>query len=150
MKNSRLFLVFDDRWQGSHGIGRFSREMSNRVQVSFRRSKLPIGKIGASGYFSPGYKPPFLCLCPYIFTIHDLNHIDLDFNSSFLKRLYYKFIIKRAVLHSYRVFTVSGFSKSRIVEWSGCEADKVIVVGNGVDQYFFENKVKINRKKPFF
>jgi hypothetical protein len=35
--------------------------------------------------FFPGFLPPLFSLEPYVFTIHDLNHLDRQDNSSFLK-----------------------------------------------------------------
>lgn len=91
--------------------------------------KLPPGSV----VFSPGYNAPLFVNRTYIFTIHDLNHLDRPENTSFLKRLYYRLIIRKAARHAFRVLTVSEFSRQRIIEWTGCKRDQVINVGNGVD-----------------
>ncbi|NMP25682.1 glycosyltransferase family 4 protein [Rahnella sp. SAP-1] len=142
-------IYFDSRWCGSHGIGRFASEI--------KKSKLPLQDIRLHGnpagrfdvfkltlslfrldglFFSPGYNAPLLFLERSIITVHDLNHIDLSYNSSFLKKMYYSFVLKRACINSAKVLTVSEFSKDRIMKWSGVDADKVIVVGNGVSNEF--------------
>ncbi|HCD8046670.1 TPA: glycosyltransferase family 4 protein, partial [Klebsiella michiganensis] len=64
------------------------------------------------------------------------NHIDLDNNSSFLKKMYYRLVLKRACKKSLAIFTVSEFSKRRIIDWAGIDGDKVTVVGNGVSGNF--------------
>ncbi|MFS6931853.1 glycosyltransferase family 4 protein [Klebsiella oxytoca] len=142
-------IIFDSRWIGEHGIGRFAKEI--------RDSGLPLKNIMLHGnpagkfdtikltfylwknkdyFFSPGYNAPFLFLKRAIITIHDLNHIDLNYNSSILKRLYYRLILKRACQKSALILTVSEFSKERIHQWANVPLDKIRVVGNGVSCEF--------------
>ncbi|MFH6564792.1 glycosyltransferase family 4 protein [Pseudomonas kulmbachensis] len=144
-------IAYDSRWNGQHGIGRFAIEVSNRLNFShyltsknsptqlfseFRLSRWA-NKCGAKALYSPGYIPPHGSKLPFAFTIHDLNHLDVPYNSSFLKKVYYKSIIRPAIDKAYKILTVSEFSKSRIVEWSNCDERKVHVVGNGVSDFFF-------------
>jgi glycosyltransferase involved in cell wall biosynthesis len=84
-------------------------------------------------FFSPGYNSPLFCSSPFIFTVHDLNHLDRDENSSALKRLYYETVLKRACHRAAGILTVSEFSRGRIIQWSGVAAEKVINVSCGVD-----------------
>jgi glycosyltransferase involved in cell wall biosynthesis len=84
-------------------------------------------------FFSPGYNSPLVCIAPFIFTIHDLNHIDCPENSSPIKRLYYASILKRACRRAARILTVSEFSRERILAWSGVSPEKVVNVRCGVD-----------------
>ncbi|MBU9838116.1 glycosyltransferase family 4 protein [Rahnella sp. L72c] len=142
-------IYFDSRWCGTHGIGRFATEV-RKTEIGFidlplqgnPASKFDVFKLTfvlarLNGFFfSPGYNAPLFFLNRTIITVHDLNHIDLNYNSSILKRLYYKLILKRACLKSAKILTVSDFSKSRIVKWSGVPEEKVFVVGNGVSQEF--------------
>ncbi|HAT3648468.1 glycosyltransferase family 1 protein [Raoultella ornithinolytica] len=145
-------IIFDKRWEGGHGIGRFSKEISNRIKFD----KYISNKIKPTSpldifvtpwymllnnfvYFTPGFNAPYLFVERSIITIHDLNHIDIDNNSSSLKRMYYNFVLKRACIKSLAILTVSEFSKKRITEWSGISSDKVTVVGNGVSDSFTPN-----------
>jgi glycosyltransferase involved in cell wall biosynthesis len=89
-----------------------------------------------SVWYSPGFNAPLFGLDRYVFTIHDLNHIDLSANSSLLKRLYYRFVLKSACRKAARVLTVSEFSRQRIIEWAGVEPYHVVNVGNGVSPEF--------------
>jgi glycosyltransferase involved in cell wall biosynthesis len=143
-------IYFDSRWLGAHGIGRFAEEVLKRIDaprqltatlkpsspldVLFLSYKVLTKKY--SVWYSPGYNAPLFHLKHYVFTIHDLNHIDLEVNSSSLKRLYYRFVMRRACRRAARVLTVSEFSRSRIIEWSGVDPSKVVNVGNGVSPDF--------------
>ncbi|MHB1677546.1 MAG: glycosyltransferase family 4 protein [Sulfuriferula sp.] len=144
-------LNFDSRWIGDHGIGRFARVLNDNLHLQH----LPISGASTSPFdplrlllvitfripkgacvFSPGYNAPLFFVRPYIFTIHDLNHIDRLENSSFLKRLYYRLIMRRACRKAFRVLTVSEFSRQRIIAWAGVDADHVVNVSNGVDESY--------------
>ncbi|MBV6821023.1 glycosyltransferase family 4 protein [Rahnella sp. PD12R] len=146
-------ILYDARWIGEHGIGRFANEVFERNNgfIKIKSNLKPTSPLDVvfitlylafnkGVYFSPGYNCPFLFLNRSIITIHDLNHIDIDHNSSFMKKLYYEWIMKRACRKSLKVLTVSNFSKKRICEWSGIESSKVIVVGNGVSDEFAHAK----------
>ncbi|WP_262947631.1 MULTISPECIES: glycosyltransferase family 4 protein [Xenorhabdus] len=133
------------------GIGRFSREIYERRQWdgAFNLKCKPSSPISTillafkslrfsknNVVFYPGYIPPLTSKCSFVFTIHDLNHLDRKENSSFLKKIFYNYVIKRGCFTSNRILTVSEFSKKRIIEWSGISEHKVINVGNGVDDSF--------------
>ncbi|HHO0106950.1 glycosyltransferase family 4 protein [Klebsiella quasipneumoniae] len=146
-------IIIDMRWEGSGGIGTFAKEV-NRIneykesgfkgkpyspldsfKISFELFKRK-SKYRNKIIFFPGYIPPVFSLAPYVFTIHDLNHLDRPENSSFMKRLFYNYVIKRGCKKAELIFTVSEFSKKRIVEWSGVSPSKIINVGNGVSSLF--------------
>lgn len=145
MKN----VYFDQRWIGENGIGRFASEIY-KAKISFHdiplkgnpAAKFDLLKLTAwiltvkGIYFSPGYNSPILALDRTVVTVHDLNHIDIDHNSSFFKKIYYKFVLKRTCQKCLKIITVSEFSKKRIVDWACVPEEKVIVVGNGVSAEF--------------
>lgn len=141
----KLKCIYDSRWAGNHGIGRFSRELKRALKINneissgrpmspFDSLRLAIKLIFSkrAWFFSPGYNGPLFSFCPFIITIHDLNHIDRPENGSFLKSLYYKLILKRMCKKALGILTVSEFSKRKIVSWSGVDEGKIFVVGNGV------------------
>ncbi|QTL39802.1 glycosyltransferase family 4 protein [Xenorhabdus budapestensis] len=144
-------IFFDQSWLTMGGIGRFSEEIykikkwdgiySIKCKPSSPLSSLLLS-IKFMGFskndiaFCPGYIPPLFSKCNFVFTIHDLNHLDREENSSFLKKAFYNLIIKRGCFNSNKVLTVSEYSKKRIIEWSGVPENKVINVGNGVDKSF--------------
>jgi glycosyltransferase involved in cell wall biosynthesis len=84
-------------------------------------------------FFSPGYNSPLFCPCPFAFTVHDLNHIHAPQSTSTLKRLYYATVLKRACHRATIIFTVSEFTRTQIIEWSGVTGEKVFNVRCGVD-----------------
>ncbi len=140
-------IFFDHRWAGDHGIGRVTRMLDSRLclphlnisgkpsspaeplRLLFAMLKLPKD----SAVFSPGYNAPLFMVRPYIFIIHDLSHIDCPENNSFLKKLYYYVIMRKACHSAFRVLTVSEFSRQRIISWAKLPAEHVVNIGNGVD-----------------
>jgi glycosyltransferase involved in cell wall biosynthesis len=155
MHESHTFIV-DGRWEGSHGIGRFAEEVVGRlpnvVSVSCTlKPSHPLSVFWLSGqvcrfkdavFFSPGYTPPLWSRIPYVFTMHDLNHIDVKENTTHLKRQFYEHVLKPGCKRAAKILTVSEFSRQRIIEWSGVCEDKVVTVGNGVDKDFSPEGVK--------
>lgn len=153
----------DERWIGEHGIGRFANVLASKLSFTpMNMAGSPSSPLDAFRFFlrtlifskkdlvfSPGYNAPIFIRTQFIFTIHDLNHIDRSENSSFLKRLYYKWIMLRACRHAKAVLTVSEFSKQRIVEWSGIPAARVINVGNGVDAEYSPSAVAFRPGYPY-
>ena len=140
-------IYADQRWIGNHGIGRFARH----VLAGLDYRPVPLGGHPASPldawrliralskltrndlFFSPGYNSPLFCASPFVFTIHDLSHIYCPENSSPLIRLYYATVLKRSCHRAAKILTVSEFTRTQIVEWSGVPRDKVFNVSCGVD-----------------
>lgn len=150
--------IFDSRWCGSHGIGRFSNELRARLLIdrelshgkpmspfdpfflNFQLKDTPPG----SWLFSPGYNAPFFPTLPYVLTIHDVNHIDRGENSSISKKIYYKTILKRICHNAQAILSVSEFSRSRLIDVFDLDPRKVFCVGNGVSDDF---KIEGHRPK---
>ena len=143
-------MLIDDRWFGLHGIGIFAKEVSLRIgdyhSISHLVPKLhtidplwqgfQILMQKPDVYFNPGYNPPLFSTAPFIFTIHDLNHIHDFGNNSKFKDIYYQFLMKPACHKAFKVLTVSEFSKQEIIAWSGVPENKVVVVGNACNSLF--------------
>jgi len=158
-------IIFDASWDNAGGIGRFSRNVSSRLNgIKVRRlvadnPASPFATLSLcfkllwlrpETVILPCYIPPLFSFCNFIMTVHDLNHLDRLENSSFLRRVYYSFIIRRGVLKAKKVFTVSDFSRNRIIEWSGVDSNKVINVGNGVDASFNPSVAPIDLGYKYF
>lgn len=140
---------FDNRWIGSHGIGRFARELNNRIKFGNNVSipGLPTSPLGVIWLtfrhifysrrfiFSPGYNAPLFGLKRYILAVHDLNHIEFRGAGS-LKKLYYEVVLKRACRRAAKVLTVSEYSRRQIIRWARVDGDQVVNVGNGVGDAF--------------
>lgn len=143
-------LLFDARWIGAHGIGRFAREIARHFEVEFAAlesnpvspfdcfylSKKLLKYKKPKWFFSAGISAPFFAAIPYVLTVHDLNHIDRPENSNSLKRLYYRSVLTWLVWRAKAVFTVSNFSKKRIIQYFSINPSKVFVIGNGVSSAF--------------
>jgi glycosyltransferase involved in cell wall biosynthesis len=81
--------------------------------------------------------------CPVAITLHDIQAFEtnLPWSQTWQHRWFaYKWgrWVRRALADCRVVFTVSEFSKQRIVELLGADPRKIAVVGNGVDAAFFE------------
>jgi len=71
-----------------------------------------------------------------VVTVHDASYADAPecFSRPFLK--WYAWLIPRLVRRVRRVVTVSEFSRRRIAELTGLPAERIDVIGNGVDARF--------------
>lgn len=157
-------LLFDARWKGSHGIGRFAREVRSRLpsatdltarvapwspidpaHLSWRLLSAPRRTL----FYSPGYNAPLAARVPFVFTIHDLNHIRFAEAHTPLKALYYERVMRPACARAEAVVTVSEYSRADICEWSGLSGERVINVGNGVNPIFTPEGERFGHPQPF-
>ncbi len=143
-------VLYDARWIGNHGIGRFAAEVQRRLPylVPFQAQRQPshpldpallgttLRGLSPQLFFSPGYNSPLWWPGSFIFTLHDLHHLRVRENSSFLKRSYYQHVIKPACHKSVAVLTVSEYSRHEIADWAKLDEQKIINVGNGVGAPF--------------
>jgi glycosyltransferase involved in cell wall biosynthesis len=68
---------------------------------------------------------------------------------SAVKTAYFDFLIKPAIKNSAVVFTVSEFSREKIIQWSGVAPEKVVSVGNGVSPCFSPSGPLWHHKRPY-
>ena len=92
--------------------------------------------------------------CPVAVTIYDLQAFETDLpwsNTRQHRWFRYKWSqwIYKALANYRIVFTISEFSKSRMIELLGADANKIVVVGCGVEQSFYDiasiDPVKLER-----
>lgn len=159
-----MMRIFDSRWNGVHGIGRFSAELVTRLSgfqniVLGGKPSSPLDpwrvgvylrRVRAKFFFSPGYNVPRGGRCKFAFTLHDLNHLFIKENGGFLKTIYYSKVLRPALDQADVVFTVSEFSKGQILDWSGVSADKVIVVRPGISEEFCPVGQIHSGARPYF
>lgn len=69
-------------------------------------------------------------------TVHDLIHLDVADEGSRSKQLYYERVVRPAIRRHPVTFTVSHFSKQRLVEWSGVSEERIVVTGNAAGAAF--------------
>jgi glycosyltransferase involved in cell wall biosynthesis len=156
-------ILYDARWIGNHGIGRFAGELQKLLPglIPFRSRRPPFHPLDPvllgldlwrqkpKLFFSPGYNPPLGWPGPFIFTLHDLNHLRVPENSSALKRAYYRYIIRPACQRARCVLTVSEYSKGEIAAWAHMDEDRIINVGNGVGPAFVPSGEKYDPGYPY-
>ncbi|WP_375471067.1 glycosyltransferase family 4 protein, partial [uncultured Nostoc sp.] len=92
--------------------------------------------------------------CPVAVTIHDVQAFETNLPWSLTwQHQWFRYKwgrwVRRALSDCRVVFTVSEFSKQRMVELLGGDPQKILVVGNGVEQSFFDiasiNSVDLKR-----
>ena len=143
-------IVYDSRWIGRGGIGRFADELRQglvrhvadlvdvptggapcdmldplRLGVVLRRQRPDV-------FLSPGFNVPIHAKCPVIATVHDLIHLSRWSPPSRSRELYYRRLVRPAIQRAPVTFTVSEYSKRCIVEFADVPPERVVVVGNGV------------------
>lgn len=157
-------LYFDHRWGGAHGIGRFAIEVRRRL-AGF--TDLPLGgspthpadsirlaqflhRAHAKFFLSPGFNVPLWSRCQVIATIHDLIHVHFPMERTSAKLAYYRWIQRRMIRNAPVTLTVSEFSRRQIVEWYGVPEGRVVSVGNGVSEAFYQTTEPKQLARPYF
>ena len=139
-------VLYDSRWVGNHGIGRFASELQRRLPDlwPFHSRRPPwhpfdpallgatLRRLNPKLYFSPGYNSPVGWRGSFVFTLHDLHHLRVSADCTPLKRAYYKYVIRPACRNSAVTLTVSEYSRHEIAEWADISEERVVNVGNGV------------------
>lgn len=149
-------LLVDDRWFGATGIGRYAKEILQRVPpgctvdyiskawaIKNPLSPFFLGReINAKApdlFWSPGFMPPASSRFPYIITVHDLIHLKYG---SRLQVIYYNNIIRPLLKKAACILTVSEYSKNEIVDWTGLPPEKVVSIYNAVSAGYTSNGEK--------
>lgn len=129
-----VFLVREDFPKDS-----FEGWAIRRVRAPFlaRKELVEIPKVlkGAALFHSPSFSSlltfgPLKAPCPWVVTIHDLNH--LSFGSK-LQKIYYNRLLKPFARKAAQVVTVSGFSRQEIARWMGVSADQIETAYNALE-----------------
>jgi glycosyltransferase involved in cell wall biosynthesis len=96
-----------------------------------------------SSFAVPLLKPKI----PMVVTIHDLIHLD---HPSFGHALYYKFVVKKALNSSAKIITVSHWTKDELTKALGTDAEKINVVKNGLEPFWFTKSTQTLERIPTF
>ncbi len=110
--------------------------------------KIPLCDI----FISPHYNVPVLPIKAKkrIVIIHDVYHLAFRHKLSMLQRFYSRFLINFAVKHSDEIITISEFSKSEIVKYTGVNGNKIRILYPGFDiekKIINENDRELTEKK---
>lgn len=153
-----LELFFSSQWLGEDGkldplcpLRELPRRTFPTAENSTERIWKLLGYPGVDKFFSKKtdwlYAPMETYIpvskFPVAVTIHDVQAFEtnLPWSRTWQHQLFrYKWgrWVRRALSEYRVVFTVSEFSKQRMVELLGGNPQKIVVVGNGVEQSFFD------------
>jgi glycosyltransferase involved in cell wall biosynthesis len=164
MKRSALMIHYDPRWSGPHGIGRFSDEVVSRLEdarplrtgvarlspLDPLATTLAVARLRSGVYFTPGFNPPLRAPLPFVFCIHDLIHLRFAAESTSVRRLYYRLVVRPAAQRATRILTVSAHARGEILEWTGLPEERVAVAGNGVAGAFVAEGPRHDPGYPYF
>lgn len=110
----------------------------------------PVAEINkCDAFFSPYINIPGGIQVPVYSTIHDCVFFDVDGLVSPIGKMVRKFFYKRAVYLSKKIFTVSEFSKERILYHFPTDKE-IIVTGNGISKGIENYQVGEIVKKDYF
>ncbi|MFM1990502.1 MAG: hypothetical protein RJA99_3459 [Pseudomonadota bacterium] len=155
-------MLFDDRWIADHGIGRTAREWLRRGRAwrAIGRGPSPAspldplwlaGRLAGEPipFFSPAYNAPLLSRRPFVVTVHDLCYLDLARTTGRLRQVYTATVVRDRCHAARGVVTVSAFSRARLLDRFGLDADSVEVVSPGVSDAFFEDGPVASFARPY-
>jgi len=103
----------------------------------------------------PHYNAPVRRRKTLLVTIHDLTHLlDETMGRSLKSRIYARPILQHVAQRADHIFTVSEYSKNKIIEHLGAAAGKVTVVYNAVPPHIYpeprdESRARINQAFGF-
>ncbi len=160
-------IAVDMRMSGKSGIGTFLDEIvpyfknsahefyfSNPDVKTFSMKEIfcfpkdELERINScDAYFTPYCNIPGGIIIPVFSTIHDVVFLDVKGLSSTAGTMIRKFFYRRSIKKSRAIFTVSEFSRQRIIENLKCKKE-IKVVHNGVPSYF-ENLAPCSEKENY-
>lgn len=158
-----LKVSCDSSWAGEHGIGRVYKECISRpkagheldffdIKAKKRNLLYPLAfsmaahKAESDVVWSVGFFPPAIAKKPVVVTVHDLTH--LHFYSK-AHRAYYDVVLKPLYRKADKIITVSDFTRDELLEWSGCDPDRVVTVLNAVGEDFGAEGKKVDKGWPY-
>jgi alpha-1,3-rhamnosyl/mannosyltransferase len=89
-----------------------------------------VRKSGAALYHSPSYSSVVACPCPWLVTVHDLNHLHYG---GLAQKAYYYGVLRPFARGARRLLTVSRFSRDELATWTGLPAARIGVVHNALE-----------------
>lgn len=96
-------------------------------------------------YFSPYCNFPNGIKIPKFATIHDVVFLDIPELAGKIGTFIRKIFYKKAIIQSKEIFTVSNFSKERIIKNLNCKKN-INVVYSAVPEFFFKNSENVIQK----
>lgn len=152
------FILVDGRWNGNFGIGRYSREIIQRLdlpEAGVLDGKSPsnfceISKVrnypSNTLFYSPGFLPINI-KCRQILTLHDLIHLKNDVKKIRYQIYFNSFLLPRIKKKQILVNSVSFTSAKEISTWSGLNIDDINVINNGISLEFLLAGESVSTRK---
>ena len=141
VKHSDIPLRLLTSPQGREALSQFNREIKVVDAPIYSLSEqLQIPRaVGSSDVLHvPHYNAPLLRKGTLLVTIHDLNHIlDRTYRRTIKSMLYAQPMLRLVARRADHIFTVSEYSKRKIVEHLGVGAERISVVYNGIGAHIF-------------
>ena len=110
---------------------RYMRIIREQIELPFRTKSAHLDLL-----WSPGYTAPFICSCPQIVTIHDMQYKRHPEDLRILPRLMTDILVRISGKRSNAVITDSNFSKNEILRHISIASELVHVVPLGVNISF--------------
>lgn len=157
---TRVFV--DDRYRGTHGIGRYAAEVLPRLTVPWESLGLdgtastpvdafrPVGA-GAAGdalVYSPGYGA-LVRARRQLLTLHDLIQLRTPGAGRWKFAAYYSGPVRHVVRRSGVVLTVSETSAKALREWVNDDAVQIVNAGNGCSDVFRPRADAVKNSDPY-
>jgi glycosyltransferase involved in cell wall biosynthesis len=92
-----------------------------------------LSELSADLYHSPSFSSLLFSPCPWIVTIHDLNHLHFG---NLRQKIYYRSVLRKFAFGAKKIMTVSEFSRGEIAKWLNQSPEKIEVVYNAIDPVF--------------
>src|SRR3989304_1231246 len=112
-----------------------------QIIIPWLLKKESVDLFHSTTYSAPVYQP-----CKTIVTIHDLIPVVFPHHYRWIHTAYYKHVVRRALLRSQRILTVSYSSKEDLVRYFGLNPDRIVVTYNGVDTRFCPDPSGLSKK----
>lgn len=149
-------MLVDGRWLDEDGdrnvlgLARVAREVLGRLPPLERLEGGPhllhplepvwltavLAKRKPRLFYSPGFNVPPTSPVPFVQTVFDLIHLRVPEFRGAKRRLYYRILVRPAVRRARAVFTGSDYSRSELLDWSGADPARVVVIGSAAAAHF--------------
>lgn len=125
--------------------------LKSRYYSIYEQVELPAALSKHNPIWIPHYNYPLLSSAPKVVTVHDMAHLALrEMIGGFLKDLYASFMFKMLPKKVEQIISVSQFTKDELIKYTNIEPDKIQVVHNGLDSFWYNVPKKENSKdKPY-
>jgi glycosyltransferase involved in cell wall biosynthesis len=149
-------ILVDARWldedgnRGVLGLARVAREVVHRLPSLERLERGPrllhpfepawltavLAKRKPRLFYSPGFNVPPTSPVPFVQTVFDLIHLRVPEFAGAKRRLYYRAVVRPAMGRARAVLTGSEHSRTELIEWSGADPDRIVVIGSAAAAHF--------------